>query len=73
MVSAISPPPSSLTAAQPVSAMMRAAVRKACCGRFLVAAERQVDHDSACAEPRTTAAPCAIIISSVTGSVLSKP
>ena len=43
-------------------------------GRFLVAAERQVDDDQ-CARsmPRITAAPCAIIISRVTGRVLSKP
>jgi hypothetical protein len=36
-------PPSSLTAPEPVSAMTRAAVRKACWEVFLVGAERHVD------------------------------
>ena len=43
MVSAISTPPSSLTPAQPVSAITRAAVAKRLRRAFLVAAERQVD------------------------------
>ena len=52
----------------------RAAAAERLLRALLVAAERQVDDDSAhAAVPRTTAAPCATIMSSVTGKVLSKP
>ena len=47
MVSAISAPPSSLTAEQPVSAIMPGGGAEGLLRRFLVAAERQVDDDQA--------------------------
>ena len=45
MVGAIASPPSSLTAAQPVSFMIREALANACSGERFVAAERHVDGD----------------------------
>ena len=73
MVSAMVAPPSSLTAAQPVSAITRAAFAEGLLRRLLVGAEGQVDDQSARAVPRRTAWPCRIIISSVTPSVEGSP
>ena len=42
-------------------------------GAFLIGAERHVDATRACHEPRTTAAPCAHIISRLTGMVEGRP
>ena len=73
IVSAISTPPSSFTAEQPVRAMTRAAESNAAAGERWYEPNGISTATSACALPRTTAPPWLIIMSSVTGSVLSKP
>ena len=63
MVSAIASPPSSLTAAAPVSLSIRAALANACSGLLHRMPNGMSTATSACQLPRTTAAPCAHIMS----------
>ena len=70
---AIASPPSSLTAAQPVSFMIRDALSKAWAGEPSYDPKGMSTATSACQLPRTTAAPWAHIISIVTGTVDGRP
>ena len=73
MVSAMRRPPSTLIAPQPVSFKIAGRRREGLLLRSLVGAERHVDDDQRAREPRITAWPCRIIMSSVTGTVVSSP
>ncbi len=71
-VGAIASPPSSFTAAAPLSFISRAALRNACSG-LARTAERHVDHDQRLIAAAHHAAAWAAIISSVTGTVEGRP
>ena len=73
MVGAIASPPSSLTAAQPVSFITRDAEANAWLGEPSYDPNGMSTATKACQLPRTTAAPCAHIISRLTGMVDGRP
>ena len=60
-------------AAAPVSLSTRAALSNACCGLASYDPNGMSIATTECHDPRTTAAPCAHIISSVTGIVEGSP